>query len=393
MRVTVLLEDRSELDRYIAGCQIGITLSSLVAGAYAQATIGPELATFLASNLSLGESRTEFASVALLLFLLTTAQVLFGELLPKSIALRSPERTALFTYVPTRLSVSAYRGLIALLNGSAMLLLRPFGVTPEGHHHVHSPEELQLLLAESRLAGTIGPELHERLERGLLLAKHSVRQIMTPRGDLVALDIELSTKTLVESALRSPYTRIPVYRKTLDQIVGALHVKDVAAWIATHGEPASLLPLIRRIPFVPETTRATQLVRFLQERGSSKAVVVDEFGAVTGIVTVEDVLYQLFGGIADELKDTDPPPVALANGNLLVPGSIQLSDAEPWLRARWEGTAATVSGHIVERLGRLPVEGETLDIDGVRFTVAQMNPTTVKRIVVLARVSRRRIGL
>jgi CBS domain containing-hemolysin-like protein len=210
---------------------------------------------------------------------------------------------------------------------------------------------------------------------------------MTPRRDMVALDIELPTKTLVESALRSPYTRIPVYRQTLDQVVGALHVKDVAAWIATHGEPASLLPLVRRIPFVPETMRATQLVRFLQERGSSKAVVVDEFGAVTGIVTVEDVLYQLFGGIADELKDTAPPPVALANGNLLVPGSIQLSDAEPWLRARWQGTAATVGGHIVERLGRLPEEGETLDIDGVRFTVAQMNPTTVKRIVVLARSS------
>lgn len=376
------LEDGAQLERYIAACQIGITLSSLVAGAYGQATIALQLAPWLAGTFGVGAEAAQSSAFVAVLLILTTLQVVLGELVPKSLALQFPERTALLTHLPTRWSASFYRVFIWLLNGSGFLLLKPFGIRPGGHQHVHSPEEIQLLLAESHRGGVLSPEAHRRLQRGLRLSARTVRQMMTSRSELYAIEVKTPAAEVIERILESPYSRVPIYQDTVDHILGAVNTKDVAAAFAIRGEVPPLIQMLRPIPFVPETLGAHRLFRMLQQQHSSKAIVVDEYGGVQGIISIEDVLIQLFGDIGDELKQSEPGPERLADGTVRLPGDMGLDAAEPWLGARWEGPAATVGGHVVARLGRLPAQGERLEIDGLGVTVAEMSPTAVRWLVV-----------
>ena len=377
-----VLEDGAQLDRYIAACQIGITLSSLVAGAYGQATIAPRLGPMFERGFGLAAPSAQSAAFLVVLLVLTAFQVVLGELVPKSLALQFPERAALLTYPPTRWSVSLYRGFIWLLNGSGFLLLKSFGITPGGHQHVHSPEEIAFLFAESRRGGTLSPDAHRRLRRGLQLSTRTVSQMMTPRREMYAIDASTPPAEVLERILLSPYGRLPVYRDSLDHILGAVSTKDVVGLFAARGVVPPLAKLLRPIPFVPGTLPAHRFVRFLQEHHSSKAIVVDEFGGVQGIISIEDLLGELFGELGDELKQPEPGPELLPDGSVRLPGAMGLLEAEPWLRKRWEGAASTVGGHIFAHLGRLPSEGEHMEVDGVRLTVAEMDPTSVSWIIV-----------
>jgi CBS domain containing-hemolysin-like protein len=209
---------------------------------------------------------------------------------------------------------------------------------------------------------------------------------MTPRSELYAIEVTTPAAEVMERVLESPYSRVPVYEGTLDNVIGAVNAKDVAGSFAERGEVLPLAELLRPIPFVPETMGAHPFVRLLQEQQSSKAIVVDVFGRVQGIISIEDVLTQLFGDIGDELKQPEPGPEQLADGSVRLPGDIGLDEAEPWLGVRWQGQATTVGGHVVAHLGRLPVMGERLEIDGVEVTVREMGPTTVRWVVVQPRV-------
>lgn len=382
-----VLDDGKRLDRYIAACQIGITLSSLIAGAYGQATIAPLLVPWLERSFELARASAETAGFVVILLTLTALQVVLGELVPKSLALQYPERTALGTYVPMRWSVSMYRGFIWLLNGSGFLLLKPFGIKPGGHQHVHSPEELAVLFAASRRGGTLSPESHRRLERGLSLSARTVRQMMTPRSELEAIEASTPPDELLKRILESPYSRLPVYRGSLDNILGAISTKAVVGHFAASGKLPPLEQLLRPIPFVPGALRSHRFIRFLQRERSSKAIVVDEHGGVQGIISIKDVLWELFGEIGDELAEPEPGPELLADGSVRLPGAMRLDEAEPWLRTRWEGSATTVGGHIIATLGRLPLEGDQLEIEGVGVTVAEMSPTAVRWVIVRPRAT------
>ncbi len=376
-----VLEDGAELDRYIAACQIGITLASLIAGAYGQATIAFQLTPWLEEGLGLKASSAATAGFIVVLLGLTVLQMVLGELVPKSLALQYPERVALATYLPMRWSVSVYRGFIWLLNGSGFLLLQPFGIKAGGHQHVHSPEELAVLFSESRRGGTLEPAAHRRLERGLQLSARTVRQMMTPRSELYAIEVSTPPDELLDRILQSPYSRLPVYETSLDHVLGAISTKAVVAHFAAKGKLPPIAELIRPIPFVPEALRSHRFIRFLQREHSSKAIVVDEHGGVQGIISIKDVLWELFGEIVGELTEPEAGPEALPDGALRLPGSMRLDDAEHWLKARWEGPATTVGGHITAALGRLPIEGDSLDLDGVRVTVTEMSPTAVRWVV------------
>jgi CBS domain containing-hemolysin-like protein len=308
--------------------------------------------------------------------------MVLGELVPKSLALQYPERVALGTYLPMRWSVSAFRAFIWLLNGSGFLLLRPFGIRPGGHQHVHSPEELAALFAESRRGGTLNPAAHRRLERGLSLSRRTVRQMMTPRSELYAVEVSTPADELLERILRSPYSHLPVYRSSLDHILGAINTKAVVGQFASSGKVPPLEQLIVPIPFVPEALRSHRFIRFLQRERSSKAIVVDEHGGVQGIISIKDVLWELFGEMGDELSEHEPGAEELPDGTRRLPGSMRLDQAEPWLGARWEGPATTVGGHVTAALGRLPVVGDSLDVDGVRVTVSEMGPSAVRWLLV-----------
>src|SRR5688572_7857848 len=207
-----LIESPAALDRYIAACQIGITLSSLVLGAYAQRTIAVWLTPFFAEVGGLQDVAAQSTSAAVVLLVLTAAQVIFAELVPKSLALQYPTQAALYTLIPMVPSLWIYRPFIKWLNGTGLFLLRLIGSPSPSHRHIHSPDEIELLIAESRDGGLLEPDEHRRLQRALRLNLRQAKQLMVPRRKLSAIDINTPLEQVVEIVSRSPFSRLPVYR-------------------------------------------------------------------------------------------------------------------------------------------------------------------------------------
>lgn len=383
-RMLPMLEDARELDRYIATCQIGITLSSLILGAFAQATIALDLGALLQNSFGL-ETATAFSTSALVvLVLLTGTQVVFGELVPKSLALQFPSRVSLYTYLPTYWSSVLYRPFISVLNGSGWVLLKGMGLSPTGgHRHVHSPEEIEMLLAESRDGGLLEPDEQDRLHRALQLSRRTARQLMVPRRQIEAIEISQSPEEVLHLITNSPYTRLPVYRESIDDVIGLLHTKDVAAHVARHGRLTSIQPLLRPIASLPAETTADKLLALLREKRTRQAVVFDEYGGVQGIVTLEDVLIELVGEVADEFKEEDPAPEPLSDGRVRVPGQLRLDEVAPWTGGLWEDEVSeTVGGRVVAALGYIPEGGERLSIEGVDVEVERVEGHTITSLLV-----------
>lgn len=376
------LDSPAALDRYIAACQIGITISSLVLGAYAQLTFAVWLAPVLAGGLGIQEATSQSAATVVVLLLLTAAQVIFGELVPKSLALQFPTPTALYTLPAMLPSLWVYRPFITWLNGNGHVLLRLLGAPQQTHHHIHSPQEIELLIAESRDGGLLEPDEHQRLKRALRLNLRQAKQLMVPRTKMSALDVTTPLNEVISAVALSPYSRLPVYRDSIDNVVGVLHTKDLVKWFVADGPSATLASLARPVASVHESVTADRVLRQLRERRTHQALVVDEFGGTSGIVTLEDVLSELLGNVGDEFKAGDPVPESLPDGRYRLPGSMTVDDASSLLRAEWDTDATTVGGMVTAELGHLPVSGETVTIGAYQFTVERVAERAVEWVTV-----------
>jgi putative hemolysin len=383
-RLLPVLENPRELDRYIAASQVGITLSSLILGAYGQAALAPHIAPLFERVGSLQPATANSTAAAVVLVCLTMLAVVLGELVPKSLALQHPTRTALFTVLPMQWSMRAFAWSIWILNGSGVLLLRLLRVPSSGHRHVHSPDEIALLIAESRDGGLLEPEEQVRLHRALRLSLRTARQLMVPRARLAAIDASLPFHDVLRVVASSPYSRLPVYRGSLDTIVGILHIKDVVMRFVTSGR-LTVASLLRPITRVPDSMPADRLLAFLRERRSHQALVVDSSDTVVGLITLEDVVGELLGGVADEFKGAQLRPIRLSDGRLRLPGLMRLEQAAPLIGQPWSGAADTVGGLIVERLGRVPEPGEETAIDGVPVEIEAVEGGAVASVIVGAR--------
>jgi len=364
-----VLRDGAALDRYVATCQIGITLSSLVLGAYGQATLAVALAPVLSDLGRLQPLVAKSTAAVAVLIALTVFQVVLGELVPKSLALRHPTTTALYTVLPMRWSIWVFRWFIAVLNGSGVFLLRRFGAAGDSHRHVHSPEELELLIAESRDGGLLEPDEQRRLHQALRLGLRTARQLMVPRTDIVAIDADWTGERVLETALNTPFSRLPVYDGSIDHVIGVLHTRDLVLGHVQDGPAGSLREVLRPAHVVPETMTADQLLRVLREQRTHLALVIDEFGGLAGLVTLEDVLSELLGDVGD---GPAVQPERLPDGRLRIPGQLRLPEAQQLLGTAWESEADTIAGYLMEVLGRLPAEGEHVTIDGIRIEVERL---------------------
>jgi CBS domain containing-hemolysin-like protein len=384
-----VLQSPASLDRYIAACQIGITLSSLLLGAYAQSTFAVWLTPYFASLGGLQGLAAQSTSTAVVLLMLTVGQVIFAELVPKSLALQYPTQTALYTLFAMAPSLWIYRPFIKWLNGTGLLLLRLIRASPHAHRHIHSPQEIELLIAESRDGGLLEPDEHLRLQRALRLNLRQARQLMVPRTRISALDVTTPLDQVISTVAESPYSRLPIYRESIDNIVGIVHTKDLARWlVSTAPEDASAASatvetLMRPIVSVHESVTADRVLRHLRERRSHQALVVDEFGGTAGLLTLEDVLSELVGDVGDEFKPGDPVPETLPDGRVRLPGEMAVDDAAALLRTMWETDATTVGGLVTGALGHLPVRGETIGIGDYEFEVERVAERAL--ITVLAR--------
>ena len=362
-------EDPRELDRYIAASQGGITLSSLIAGAYAQASLAPPVAPLLARAFALEPESAQQIAAIVILAILTVLSVIVGELVPKAAALANPTQTLIYTVIPMQWSLRAYAWLIAVLNGSGNLVLRAFGLASTGHRHVHSPEEIALLIAESRDGGLLEPQEQVRLHRALRLGLRNARQLMVPRDRLAAVDLSTPWRDVLRIAATSPYSRLPVFRGTLDDIAGILHTKDVVTHFLERREAGSLRNLARPVPRVPETMSADKLLAFLRERRSHQALVVDEMTRVVGLITLEDVLGELLGSVPDEFKTPRLLPLRLSDGRVRLPGELPLERARVWVGGAWPTEGMTVEEFVVREAGYLPEPAERLTIGGLEVEI------------------------
>ncbi len=295
-----LVEDPEALDRYIAASQIGITLASLILGAYGQEQLGPILAPLFERLGGLQAAAAESTAAALILIGLTVAQMILGELVPKSLAMQFPNQAAFFTALPMAWSLRVFRPFIWLLNGSGMLILELLGVA-HTHRHVHSPEEIRMLIAESTAGGLLEPEERRQLNRALELSARRARDVMVPAERIVSVDVDAPVEELFRLTTESPYTRLPVRSGSVEKIVGVVHTKDVTLRLMAGRGPTSVRDVMRPVFAVADDVRADRLLITLREHHLQQAVVVRQ-GQVLGLVSLEDVMAQVFGRLSDELK-------------------------------------------------------------------------------------------
>lgn len=383
-----VLEDPRKLDRYISASQVGITITSLAVGAFAQATLAVGLVPVFRSLFGLSAVAAVSASTVLVLLVLTGLQMVLAELVPKYLALARPTQVALFTVLPMKWSLTAFSPFLDVLNGSAAVVLRLFGIDEPASRHIHSPEEIDLLFVESREGGLLEPDEQRRLRRALQLGILRARHLMVPRNQISAIEVSTPLEDVIRIVAESPYTRLPVYRDDVDDVIGVLHTRDLFVRALT-GKMTSIEPLLRPILQVPESVTADQLLARMREAHTHQAMLLDEFGGVSGLVTLDDVLTEVMGEVGDELKGDEPGPERLEDGRVRLPGWLRLDEAEPWLGAYLEGESDTLGGRVTEALGHVPAVGETVEIDGVGFEVESVVHHAVGWLVATPRPSER----
>jgi CBS domain containing-hemolysin-like protein len=381
-RLLPIVENPQRLTRYIAACQVGITLSGLVLGAYAEATLSPRAAPLLERWTSLSPRMAESAAGVGVLVALTMLSVLLGEMVPKTVALRYPTEVALLTTRPMLWSGRAYAWFIVLIDRSAAALRATLRMPTATHRHVHSPAEIDLLIAESRDGGLLEPQEQVRLHRALRLGLRDARQLMVPRARLAAIEISTPIGDVLRIAATSPYSRLPVFRQTLDDVTGILHTKDVVTHFLQRGRSGPLSSLVRPLLRVPDTMPADRLLGFLRERRSHQALVVDAAGDVAGMITLEDVIAELLGTVPDEFKAPRLLPIRLQDGRVRLPGDLPLDQARVWVEGAWPADGGSVGALVRRETGSLPEPGDELRIAGLGVEVESVENDRIASVIV-----------
>lgn len=393
-QLLVYLDDRRALDRYVAACQLGITLASLLLGAYGQNVLADYLVqpiTMLSEYfgergwqlLSVSESVAESVAAATVLILLTMLLVIVGELLPKSVAIQYPERLAMAVVWPIRWSIFIFGPLIRLFNGSGNLVLRLLG-TPreEAHGHAHSAAEIEILVTESHEGGLLDSEERQMLRNAFRMRDLTAREVMAHRTRIVAAPVESTVRSLLEVAIEAGHTRIPLYRQNVDEIMGFVHIKDLFRLHVNQDE--NLASILRDVVYVPEAMPVVDLWQKLQEQRQYMAVVFDEYGGTAGLVTLEDLIEEIFGEVQDEFDDETALMTIDQEGHRVhLRGDLLISDVNEYLNLNLpDDEAVTLSGLVLSALGRVPEVGDLTSFVGTEIRVEAMEDQAVLEVSV-----------
>jgi len=357
--------------RVISTAQVGITAIGIMLGALAEPTV---------RNI-LGDSLPSWLTFAIAFALVTYLSVVLGELMPKALTLDRAETLAVLVARPMELISIALWPAVWLLQGSASLLLRPFGihdvVAGEG---IRTAAELRALVDEAEGSGVIPRAQEELLHNVFDFADREAADIMLPALDVDWLEAGLAAEEALDQVLEAPHERYPVGHGSLDQLDGVVHVRDLLA--AARRDPGTTVgKLARPVLAVPETKDLAALLRELRERREQLAVVLDEYGAVAGIVTVEDILEEIVGEIEDEFDFPDARITRVDERTVIVAGSLTIDDFNEMLASRLpQGGPRTLAGLVLEALGRRPDPGDTVTVDGVEILVEGLDGLRITRL-------------
>jgi putative hemolysin len=394
LRAKIVESLLSDMGRVVSGVQVGITLTSLSLGYLGEIALSRLLDPLVQMIPRPWAALTAHGVALVLAFgLLTVLQVTFGELVPKGLSLARAERVALLVARPFYWFLHTFSWAIDLLDGLADKVLLPLGVVaPPSHTVVPSTEELQEILQQARETGLLPATEVQFIQNAIDLSGVQVREIMVPRPDMHVLPIGATLDDVMSMFATTQRSRLPVYEGTLDHILGFVHIKD-AIWVlverSRRSEPDDEQPtaefnirtLLRDVLIVPETKPASELVVEFRTRRAGLAMVVDEFGSILGLVTMEDILEQMVGEIHDEF-DVEERPLVLPDGGLVFDAGINVRDldAQYNIALAEDPSYETVGGYVLNRLGLIPRGGETFDDSGYRFTVVEMDRRRVSRV-------------
>jgi len=375
LRAHQVLQITDSPPRFIAAMQLGVTLTSLAIGALGEHALAkafdPVLATVLA--------------VTLAYLILTFFHVVIGELVPKAIALGHSERTALAVAWPVRMFFIVAMPLIWLLRRSTRIVLGVFGLEePGATGAVHSEAELRMLVNESTERGEIELGEQEMLYKVFDFADKEVSDVMVPRPEVVALSVELPPEQALQAVLDSPYTRYPVYRGSLDEIVGVLHVRDLIEAMHERGiASVQVEDLVRPAYMVPETKDLAALLTEFRRQNQHMAIVLDEYGNMEGIVTLEDVLEEIVGEIEDEFDLPDESVERIDERTVRIHGTFPIDDFNEQFGFELpQEDYHTLAGFVFGLLGRAAEIGDEIEYEQLKFRVDEVEGTRIQRLTV-----------
>lgn len=392
-----VLKLHNQLDNVLNAVQFGITLASLALGWIGEPAIAHMLEPVLGRSF-LGQAAAHTVAIVIAFTIITYMHVILGEVVPKSLALQRAERVALAVSGPMDFFMTVAKPFLQVMRSSANVVLKAFGIQNVAEGHPHSPEELKMIVAGAHRLGLMPEYQEEVVLRALDMSNISVREIMTPRNRIFSLPADMTLRDALTPVVEEQHSRVPVYDSVRgpEYIIGLLYSKDVSRWSrlrltyaqtedwAARLDRMKIRDIMRDVLVVPETKLINDLLLEFKNSRRHLAVVVDEFGSTAGVVTVEDVLEQLVGEIEDEF-DITPQPLT-PGASMVLDGAMTVRDLETMYQIslpKDEGFE-TLAGFLLARLQRLPRKGESVEFEGRRFFVEEMDGMRIAKVRVEA---------
>jgi len=375
-----------DIEGYLPATQLGITVASLGLGWVGEPAFAQLITPLLAAVGVWSATVVHSISLTIAFALITFLHIVLGELAPKTLAIQYPEQVALAVATPLRMFRRLFYPALWLLNRSANAFLLLLGIAPASDaDRVHSEEELRLLMAESHRTGTLSASKRTLLENIFDYTRRFAKHIMVPRAEIVYLSLEYSLSENLAIIRHNQHTRYPLCENDIDHVIGMIHAKDLFQPEEGLRETADLLKIKREILFVPETRPLDLLQRDFQQRRVHMAIVVDEYGGTSGLVTLEDILEEIVGEIQDEF-DAEPPKIESTPEGYVVDGLVLIEDVAERLGVDPpESESNTLGGFVIARLGRIARVGDVVTLDGYDVKVIEMKGRRVSKLLLARR--------
>ena len=385
-RAKAVMAAHRRLDAYLSATQLGITLTSLALGWIGEPAFAHLFAPLFEAMGIRSPTVIHNMAVAIAFALITFLHIVVGELAPKSYAIRATDRVAMWVALPMRAFQIVFKPALWLLARAAQETLRLVGVTAQHGEHAHSEEELRILLAESHRVGELSGAKRELLENVIDYTERTARHVMIPRADIAYLSLANSLEENLAVITQSANTRFPLANGDIDHVIGMVHVKDLFNRRDQLRSSEDLVAVKREILFVPETRPLDALQKDFQQRRTHMAIVIDEYGGTSGLVTLEDVLEEIVGEIQDEF-DREPPSVEETPEGVVFDGLTLVDDVAERLGVKLPETAdvSTIAGFVTAHVGRIPRPGDTIPIDGYQLKVVEVRGRRVTKVLAARR--------
>lgn len=375
---------QSDPDRFFATVQVGISLVAALAGAVGGVTAIESLKPVIQEiPYPVLQRASEAIAVAIVVLLITYFSMVLGELVPKSLAFRYADGIALRVAIPIDWLSRLSSGVIRVLTFSSRLILKPFGGALPLERPFISEEEVKLILKEARERGIFSHTEQELIHSVFEFTDISVREVMVPRPKIHAIQVNTPTEQVIQYMEESKFSRYPVYGESLNEILGILYFKDFFGALAKK-QPVNLRNLLHPVYYVPETMKVSHLLKELQRRRTQMAIVINEYGSVEGLVTMEDLIEEIVGEIQDEYDIEERPVERLKDGSLAIDASLSVRDLREdyGLPIPDSSEYETLAGFVMAQLQDMPRVGEIIQFNDLKFTIVDMEGRRIVRVKV-----------